>query len=1471
MSEAPDKPAGPSEIGRLIARVLCVLFALIGALPLLLASLVSSGPLQRWAERETARILREELGVSARYRVELRLLPLRLSVNDLVVPASDGGSPALSVESVTVAPRVFALFGGRLDLGEIELKRPRARLVIRDGKLVNVAYRLPQRRPSGGRSQRAPFTALSVTEGRFQVELNGTAALDTGPVDLDVFAERGPSFEIALQADESRVVRRRVDATAHVPTSGHEVQDDDLLCRLEARLRVEPDSIDVRRLALAGSLDDDPAPGRTRGCQDLEADPRQITAKVSQLHVALRGKELPLFSGNVAARAPLALLNRFARTLPLHGWTAFTGDVRFDGSSKLPELDGKLTGQGMGLGPYTIAQDLDIQARITRDVIELPRHEMGFADGRIVLKNVRIEPLAPGVPLSAESMDESNVAFTSLMRDVGVTAHTIVNWDLREVHARKIRGTLAPLRVEGELNADTRDFEVFDRAFHDPARKHMIGVKRGLLRGRFRVVPNALEFIDTRAEFGNSSMLVKFLSIGFDNKIALSIGKDSRIDLADVTPLVDIPMSGKAELDGEMAGPMGDPELKGNLKLSDFHFGGFPIGDIKSGKYRFRPLFLELEGVEAQKGRSSYGVPSARLDFDAGGTLVVDAKLKSPAFDLRDFLGIWRFDEDQRWEDLAGETAVDASLHYALGGKEDACNSGLLVTKGKVSFKRLELFGERYDSGDADYRLRWFDRDAGYHGIELSLPNLALKKGSGTIVGSVEITPGAKISGQLVASDVPVSKIDALPQIVRAADGRASAVAELDGTLDELAATATARLSPLRIGRATLPASNLRVELTPLADSTPVVSKTRCGAPVKKAFDQGDFEADGASGVFQVDGALFGGQMTLERLTVTRQRNKLVRGRVGLVDLDLGAAAELVPALALSDSRLDGKLRGSLELSELRTADPLTSKARLAIESLAVSRGGYSAKLLPGAAPIELAGGSLRAPALAMLATTPNGHQVTFDVSAGLTELRDSPRVDGVLTLRPMDLSALTQAVPRIESARGSVTGRLAVKGPLRSPGYSGGFELTGGEILYRGLATPFTEVSLALALENGELNVKRGTARLGNGRLSVSGGAPLRGFELGAVRLELTARDLNLPLGEDIRSSADADLLLTLKPPSNGERSLPRLSGNLLLRSLEYRRPVAMTAALQSLGRRGKRTEVDAYDPTEDMLELDITLRAARALQIRNELIEADLLLSDEGLLLAGTNGRFGLRGTVEVKPGGRITLRRSVFDISQGTVRFDDTTRIAPKVDVTASTEYRRYADSSGSNSGSAQSGTGQAATTTSSSSTNVAGGRWNIRMHAHGDADDLKIDLTSEPALAQDDVFLLLTVGLTRAELDQAQSASLGESVALEALGTLSGADRAVTNAVPVIDEFRFGSSYSSRTGRTEPTVTIGKRLTDRVRANVTTGLAESREVRSNVEWRLNNKVSVESSYDNVNDISSSALGNLGADIRWRLEFE
>jgi translocation and assembly module TamB len=275
--------------------------------------------------------------------------------------------------------------------------------------------------------------------------------------------------------------------------------------------------------------------------------------------------------------------------------------------------------------------------------------------------------------------------------------------------------------------------------------------------------------------------------------------------------------------------------------------------------------------------------------------------------------------------------------------------------------------------------------------------------------------------------------------------------------------------------------------------------------------------------------------------------------------------------------------------------------------------------------------------------------------------------------------------------------------------------------------------------------------------------------------------------------------------------------------------------------------------------MTFDVQLKSRDPLRLRNNLIDAQLMVDSDALVFAGTNQRFGLRGRLRLLTGGRIKLRANEFEIRQGYVQFDDTTRIAPRVDVTAVTEYRRY--SSG--------GTAGAPGAASTGATRT-GGIWRITLHAYGDADNLRHDMTSEPALSQEDIVLLLTVGMTRAEVDQMAS-SVGGSAALEALSSLTGADSAVKKAVPVIDDFRFGSAYSSRTGRSEATVTVGKRLTDRVRANVTSGLLENREIRSNIEWKLTPRVSVQGSYDNVNDVSSSSLGNLGADVRWRLEFE
>ena len=1476
----------PIDFGRAIARILCALFALIGAVPLVAAAAIRSRPVLDWASRETARVLAQELGVRASYRVEMQLLPLRVALRDVVVPASDGGTPFLQAESVAVKPRIFSLLAGRLDVGDVEIQRPRTRIVIRDGKLANLAYRLPEGSKTKP-SNRAPFSSLGVTEAELDLDVAGVR-VKTGPIDLDVFAEIGPAFEIGIRATETSISRGRpVTLPARKsalnrrgegdPSAEREFTytawDDDVLCQLDLRARVEKGSYLVRRLALLGTVDEDPSAGTTPKCGgEDDPDPRRVALRLSQLRVETRPSETPLIDGHVLVRAPMALANRFARMPALLGWVAFSGDVHYDGHDRLPEVHGRLKGTDIQLGVYRLAKKLDATVDITGDHIAVPHLEMGFADGTLVVSDAHFSPLEKGVPMTAARVDGNAVQFSSMMRDLGVTPNTIVAWSLDKTRVTKVHGTIVPLHIDAEMTGDSHGFEVYDRAYHDPAKKHMIGVKIATVRGRIGVRPDALEFYDTRASFGKSVVLAKLVSIGFHNDLNLDVDKGSKIDLADVSPILDIPWSGTTDLTARMSGKAGDAPLIGELAVQKFEFGGFPLGDIKSGKVRFQPLKLDFSDVRGHKGKSDFVVPTARLDFDTSAGLLLDASVQSERFDLRDFLAMFLFDQDPRFDPIDGVGKIDTRVHYEIRGPKDRCGGGYLDVSGRADLASLDLFEERYDSGHADFEFRWLDRDASYLGIELDVPSVTLQKGAGTLLGSFSMRQGGVLKGQLVGTAVPLSKIDAMGSLGAMVDGRGSGVAEIDGTLDELAFTSHVRVSPVRVGSATLPASEMSVRLEPKKRQLKVLGHTHCGGIITPPFERAEWDADTSDGTFHVDGSLFGKQIKFDDLRLTRQRQKRAKGKITFHDLDVGAIAELSPTVAASGVKTGGKLSGVLRIDELALDHPSAATGELAIDTLSVERSGLRAELKPPSKPLHLEGGKLDAPGLVLALRTGGGQEAVFDVKGSVTNLGTSPDVNASLTLRPMDLARLANAIPRAERVKGRLSGSLSVAGPPNALRYQGGFALNDGEIVVRGLPAPVTDVKVAVSVDNDEVRLSQASARMGTGTLKITGSAPIRGFELGAARAVITAREISLPVTEGVRTSLDADLVANWEPANEGEeRALPRVGGNVTLRTFEYTRPVTMTADIATLAQRGKRTEFEAYDPADDFVQFDIRLRSNHSLKISNNLMEAELLLDDEGLELGGTNQRFGLRGDVKLKPGGRIRLRRNEFEVRQGVVRFDDLTRIAPQVDVTATTEYRRYHDAASAEKGAAAPTASASGGAQTSAGTAAQGGRWRITMRAHGDADKLKIDLTSDPALAQDDIFLLLTVGLTRAELDQAQSASVGESVALEALGSLSGADKAVTEAIPVIDEFRFGSAYSSRTGRTEPTVTIGKRLAQRIRANVTSGLAESREIRSNVEWRLNQKLSVEGSYDNVNDISSSSLGNLGADIRWRLEFE
>ena len=128
-----------------------------------------------------------------------------------------------------------------------------------------------------------------------------------------------------------------------------------------------------------------------------------------------------------------------------------------------------------------------------------------------------------------------------------------------------------------------------------------------------------------------------------------------------------------------------------------------------------------------------------------------------------------------------------------------------------------------------------------------------------------------------------------MPTLLRAAEGQLSATAEVGGTLDALTLDAGGRISPLRVGRATLPASNFELRLVPMVHQQKVIGTTRCGKPIGAPFERAEYDADQNRGVFHASGELFGGQIAFHDLTITRQRAKVVRGDDRFFELSIWA------------------------------------------------------------------------------------------------------------------------------------------------------------------------------------------------------------------------------------------------------------------------------------------------------------------------------------------------------------------------------------------------------------------------------------------------------------------------------------------------------------------------------------------------------------------------------------------------------
>ena len=277
----------------------------------------------------------------------------------------------------------------------------------------------------------------------------------------------------------------------------------------------------------------------------------------------------------------------------------------------------------------------------------------------------------------------------------------------------------------------TSDFEVFDKAVDDPARRHMIGVKDAQRRRARRRFGPTRSSSAIHASTSATATSRRRVSLGFHNDIVLSVGPTSKSISPTSRRSASLKLAGKATLGAEMKGKFNDPVLTGDLAVPDSRCDDFPLGDISSSKVSFRPLTVDFSEIHAKKGKSSFDVPTARLDFNGPATLVADAvgrrirslRARFLAHVALRYRSSLRPNRRARPHQSRPCTTSSAARPIAAATAISRCAAA-------PTWSSMDLFGEHYDSLDSDFTYNWLDRDAADLGLDVDIRSMTLRRGA---------------------------------------------------------------------------------------------------------------------------------------------------------------------------------------------------------------------------------------------------------------------------------------------------------------------------------------------------------------------------------------------------------------------------------------------------------------------------------------------------------------------------------------------------------------------------------------------------------------------------------------------------------------------------------------------------------------------------------------------------------------------
>jgi hypothetical protein len=417
---------------------------------------------------------------------------------------------------------------------------------------------------------------------------------------------------------------------------------------------------------------------------------------------------------------------------------------------------------------------------------------------------------------------------------------------------------------------------------------------------------------------------------------------------------------------------------------------------------------------------------------------------------------------------------------------------------------------------------------------------------------------------------------------------------------------------------------------------------------------------------------------------------------------------------------------------------------------------------------------------------------------------------------------AIRLATDVFDRLEGTIRMKARITGKWDDPFVLGTGRLENGKFSFRKYAQLFEEMNADAVISREKIIFEHFEGRSGGGYIDGRGELPLRFSEGQKMFFSVDFLEMRYPYPADLHPVLQGHIDL------RGPVDDMLVTGDVEIQSALYTKTLRPEQALLTFRKRV--ADVRARrEETEFRIRLDIGVFADGTIHVRNNLAEADV---KGDFRVVGDTDRVIILGSFDVLKG-FVTYGKNRYELTRGSLEFQDPGRINPGLDFRAETKVDNIT----------------------------------IFVSVAGTLEKVEVDLVSDPPYSKNDIVSLLSLGVTSGDLAGAGGSVSAAEAAAFALGPYKGRVEEGIRDIVGLDRFVIEPAYSSMDQSLGPRLTAGKTIGERFSVSVSTTASSNPEGKAVAEYKLFENVYLQGAWKGA---TPERNDDLGGDVKFRFRY-